>query len=254
MIVDCHTHWAPRYHAAAADYPSRWFEVLRKHGLTHLAVLPMVGLCDDTVLRQDNDDVAAVCAKSAGSLIPFCTVNPWSPEAAVVELRRCLGELNVRGIKFHPWLQGISPNSRTMDRLCEVAGEFDVPVLFHDGTPCFSLPSQIALLARRHPHVRFILGHCGLLEHWREAIGAMDYAENVWGCLCGPHLAALEELVRHCDRNRLIWGSDHGFSLADAIGYRKGIVDLLDLADADREAIFSRNPARLFALTEGAEP
>ncbi|MFH1918664.1 MAG: amidohydrolase family protein [Planctomycetota bacterium] len=248
MIVDCHTHWAPRYHAQAGSDPAQWFAVLQKHGVTHAVVLPMVGLCDDTVLEQDNDDVAAACSASAGRMIPFATVNPWSGEAAVAEFRRCLETLHVRGLKFHPWLQGISPNTEEMDRLSDMAGASGVPVLFHDGTPPFSLPSQIALLARRHPHTRFVLGHCGLLEHWREAIAAMHHAENLWGCLCSPHLAGLSEIVRRSDRDRLVWGSDHGFSLADAVGYRKGLLELTGLADADREAIFSRNPARLLGL------
>jgi predicted TIM-barrel fold metal-dependent hydrolase len=103
-------------------------------------------------------------------------------------------------------------------------------------------------LAQRHPQTRFILGHCGLFEYWREAIAALAFAENLWGCLCGPHWAALAELVRCCDRDRLVWGSDYGFSPADAVGYRKGLLDLLDLNDAEREAILCRNPARLFGL------
>ena len=249
MIVDCHTHWAPRYYDQADRDPARWFAVLKKHGVTHAVVLPLVGLSDDTVLRQDNDDVASVCGASNGRMIPLCTVNPWSGEEAVQELRRCLEERHVRGIKFHPWLQGISPGTEEMGRLCEMAADFGVPVFFHDGTPCFSLPSQIALLARRHPRTRFILGHCGLLEHWREAIAALHHAENLWGCLCSPHWAALREILRRCDRDRLVWGSDHGFSSADVVGYRQGLVDLMDLSDDDREAIFSRNPARLFALS-----
>jgi len=56
------------------------------------------------------------------------------------------------------------------------------------------------------------------------------------------------------DRDRLVWGSDHGFSLADAVGYRKSLLDLLELSDDDREAIYCRNPARLFRLAADNRP
>ena len=126
-----------------------------------------------------------------------------------------------------------------------MAAQWNVPVLFHDGTPCYSLPSQIALLARRHPATSIILGHCGLFEHWREAIAAMRYAENLWGCLCGPQSAALSEILQRCDRQRLLWGSDFGFTLNDVIGYRLDLLKLLRLTDHDYETITARNPRRL---------
>jgi predicted TIM-barrel fold metal-dependent hydrolase len=62
----------------------------------------------------------------------------------------------------------------------------------------------------------------------------------------------LGEIIRRCDRDRLVWGSDHGFSFADAVGYRKGLLDLVDLDDDGREAIFCRNPMRLFGLSTEA--
>jgi uncharacterized protein len=214
-------------------------------------VLPFSGLCDDTRLEQENSDLAAVCAASNGRMVPFCTVNPFCRDKAVAEFQRCVERLAVRGLKLHPWLQGAAPNSPVVDELCEMAAQWKIPVMFHDGTPCYSLPSQIALLARRHPATTIILGHCGLFEHWREAIAAMKYAENLWGCLCGPQVAAASELVRRCDLQRLLWGSDFGFTLTDVVGYRLGLLDLLQLRDDEYETIVAHNPRRLFgsALT-----
>jgi predicted TIM-barrel fold metal-dependent hydrolase len=233
------------YRSGNAYDPSKWLQCLDRHGVTHAFVVPLAGLVDAGKVARDNDTVAQVCARSDGRMIPFCTVNPGETGEALTELHRCLEVLSFRGIKLHPWLQGVSPSSPVVDQICELAGQHHVPVLFHDGTPPFSLPSQIAMLARRHPGTRFILGHLGLLEHWREAIAAMNHADNLWGCLCSPHIAAMKALVRRCDRNRLLWGSDHGFKLTDVIGYRLGLIDLLDLSDDDRDAILCRNPSRL---------
>jgi uncharacterized protein len=247
MLFDAHTHWSSPT-GPDDEGVANWLAPWTRHGVTHGVVLPLDGLYSDSRIRQDNDNVAAACAHSGGGMLPFCTVNPSLGAEAITEFRRCLETLNCRGLKLHPWLQGCSPSAKEIDSLCDVAGDFGVPVLFHDGTPPFGLPSQMALLAHRHPQTTIILGHCGLFEHWREAIDAMHYAENLWGCLCSPHLAALRELLLRADRSRLLWGSDHGFGTVDHLGYRKGLFDLLDLSDDVREAIFCRNPARLFRL------
>ena len=245
MIFDCHTHWGEGYQSRDGHDPSKWLTVLDRHGVTHAFVLPHAGLVHAGKITRDNDEEAAACAKSDGRMIPFCTVHPYYEREALAELERCLHVLKFRGVKFHPWLQGTSPSSAVMDKACDVAGAYGVPVLFHDGTPPFSLPSQIALLARRHPQTVFILGHLGLLDHWREAIAAMNHTENLWGCLCSPHVAALDQLVSRCDKSRLLWGSDHGFTYDDSVGYRLGLMDLLNLSDDDRDAILCRNPKRL---------
>jgi uncharacterized protein len=251
MIFDAHTHWGPSYKIRDGLDPSQWLAGEMRYGVTHAVVAPLVGLHDDTLIPQENDDLAAVCAASGGRMIPFCTVNPYRKDAAVAEFRRCVEKLNMRGLKLHPWVQGTALYGDSIDDLCEMAAHWQIPLLFHDGTPSYSLPSQMALLARRHPRTAMILGHCGLYEHWREAICAMRYADNLWGCLCGPYPAALQELVRRCDRQRLLWGTDYGASGVDVVGHFLELFKLLRLSDADFEQIVEHNPRRLFgsALT-----
>jgi hypothetical protein len=229
--------------------PAKWLSVWNEHGVTHGVVMPIEGLANAARITEDNDNIAAVCARSEGQMIPFCSVLPTAGEAALVELERCLNVLKFRGVKLHPWLQGISLATVDVDGICQLAGHYRVPILLHDGTPPNSLPSQVAVLAKRHPDVTFVLGHCGLFEHWREAMASMNHAENLWGCLCGPQAAALREIVRRCDLDRLIWGSDHGFGLSDIVGYRLGMLDLAGLTDAQCEAILLANPKRLLGLT-----
>jgi hypothetical protein len=249
MIFDCHTHWGECFRKRDGQDPNRWIEMFARHGVTCALVLPFAGLLDAGKIRADNDDVLAVCAKSSGRMIPFCTVNSWFIEEATAEFERCLTH-GFRGIKFHPWLQGQPVNSAGMDAICDLAASAGVPVIFHDGTPPYSLPSQIALLARRNPRTQFILGHCGLLEHWREAAMALNSTGNLWGCLCGPHAAGVAHLIRHCDTTRLLWGSDAGFTLDDAIGYRLGLMDVVGISDRVKQSILSDNPKRLLDQKE----
>ncbi len=181
-------------------------------------------------------------------MLPFCTACIWEPVDGPAEVRRCLAELNFRGVKFHPWLQGCSVSSPVMDEIAEIAAEYEVPVLFHDGTPPFSLPSQMALLAQRHPRTQVILGHSGLMEHYREAAAAVQSTDNLWACLCGPHLAGMRHLLEHCPLDRLLWGSDAGYAIADVYQYRDPLMELLGLTDTQREAIYDVNPKRLLRL------
>ena len=159
MIVDCHTHWTSEPRTAGRPDPSAWLKVLDRHGVTHAVVVPNSGLSDNSKIGEDNDDVAAACAASGGRMIPFHTVNPSLGEAALQESLRAIETLGHRGLKLHPWLQGIRLNTPHMDSLCELAASHRIPILLHDGTPPASLPSQVAILARRHPRAVFFLGH-----------------------------------------------------------------------------------------------
>jgi len=247
-MIDCHTHWGRPWADRDGDDPSRWLSVFEKYGVSHAIVLPEAGLIHAGKLRNDNDAVAKVCAQSQGRMLPFCTVNVWYRDEALAELERCLGELNFRGVKFHNWLQGFSVGHPVIDEVCEIAGAHGVPILFHDGTPPFSLPSQIALLAKRHPQTQIILGHCGLYEHWREAAEALRGAPNLWGCICGPHVAGMKHLLKRCDMSRLVWGSDQGYTLAECYPYRLNVMNLLEISSMDRAAILATNARRLLNL------
>lgn len=246
-MMDCHTHWCPDWQGSSPTDPRPWLDVLDRHGITRAVVLPTRGLMDDTLLELDNEEIIACATHSHGRMIPFCTVNLSQGERALQELDRCIG-LGVRGIKFHPWLQASSANHPMMDDVCEKAAAAGIPILLHDGTPPMSLPSQIGLAARRHPRTTFILGHCGLLEFWREAIMVLNRCGNVWGCLCSPHPGAMREVFHRGPKDRLCWGSDFGFGMYDLIGYRLGLLECAIPSASDRAVLLADNPARLFPL------
>lgn len=248
MIVDCHAHWAQCFKDRDGLDPAGWLAVPAMYGVTHAVMLPFTGLLHAGLISMDNSDIAAVAKASKGAILPFCTLNTWFREETIKELTRCLTQLGCRGIKFHPWVQGQSVSTAVMDEVCEMAAHHDVPILFHDGTPPFSLPSQMALLAKRHPRTTIILGHCGMLEHWREAIAALNSTENLWGCLCSPHPAAIRELLQKCDVSRLTWGSDYGFSFTDMVGYRMDMLTAAGATDETRHRLFAENPKRLLRL------
>lgn len=250
MIWDSHTHWGNYWEDRFGSEPSAWIEACEKKGVTHTVVLPGRGLMDATAVKQGNDVLNALAGKSDGRIIAFCIVNLWSLDEALGELARCAAMDHIRGIKLHPWLQGTSILSPVTEAVCDFAGKHDLPILFHDGTPCFGIPSQIGVLARRHPKATLILGHAGMFEYWREAIHTMEYAKNVWGCLCSPQLSGIRGLLASADRRRILWGSDYGFGspTSDCIGYRLKMLDRAPLEASVRHAVLTENPHRLFQV------
>lgn len=253
LKVDSHTHWCRDWAKRDGEDPSRWLAQAREYGVTHSVVMPDLGLVDARAIAAEHDHLARVCARSEGAMIPFCTACLAEPDTALSEVRRCLGGLKFRGVKFHPWLQGCSVSDPAMDAVAELAAEFGVPIAFHDGTPPYSLPSQMALLAQRHPRTAIVLGHGGLFEHCQEAAAAVNSAENVWACLCGPHLEGLRYLVAHCPIERLLWGTDVTSLAINPYLYRAPLMGLLHLTPAQARAIYHANPQRLFKLEDRKE-
>jgi uncharacterized protein len=152
------------------------------------------------------------------------------------------------GIRLHPWLKGFSSHEPGLDAVCETAAAHGIPVLFHDGTPPFSTPLQLASLARRHRKTAIVLGHGGLHDLWREAIAAVQSNENVHLCMCGTPGYAMRAIVRRCPPERLLFGTDGGLRAEPMPRYavlRIRQLDELGLNDALREAILETNPRRL---------
>lgn len=72
---------------------------------------------------------------------------------------------------------------------------------------------------------------------------------NVWSCLCGPHMRAIEIFCKKVDPDRIVWGTDFGFSFADSIEYRLNLIRSAKISDDLRERILGRNPLRLMGMT-----
>ena len=244
MIVDCHTHWGMCWADRDGDDPTNWLALLDRHGVSRALLMGHYGIHRSDQCRADNDRLTRIAAQAPDRITPIGTCWPQKGRAGVAEAVRCIQELGHSGLKFHPWLQGFSLSDATFGAICGLAGERGVPIFLHDGTPCYSLPEQVAGLARRFPRTRFVLGHAGLLWSWRSAAEASRLA-NVWLCLCGPHMRAIEQLCQTADPNRVVWGTDFGFGFSDPIEYRLGLILHARISDAARERILSINPSYL---------
>jgi predicted TIM-barrel fold metal-dependent hydrolase len=244
MIVDCHTHYVGRAYAHLGGGASI-LDSMDQYGIDHSVIFTLDGFFEDS--RRHNDELAQFVAAHPGRLTGFATVYPRRADAAD-ELRRAVTELGMKGLKLHPWLQGISPLEEYMTPVAAACAELEVPIIFHDGTPAYSTPLQMALLAERHPDLVVILGHSGLLDLWPEAIAAATRNPNVWLCLCGPPTSALQRIVDSVPHDRILFGSDTGFGHDYQARHRLEQVRALDLAEESLAAILGGNARRLLSL------
>lgn len=254
-MIDFHVHMPSdggenaRYDTrayAAADYVAAMDEL----GVELSVVFTLDGLWHPSPAA--NDALAAWVAQAPDRLVALGTVDPRSAGAAA-ETERCLTELGMAGMKFHPWIQAFCPHEACMDPIAEVAAAHAAPLLFHDGTPPYSTPLQIAALARRHPGAPMVLGHGGLHDHWREAIAAVNGTDNLWACLCGTPNVGMRAIAARCPGDRLLFGTDAGLGVGPLQPFaaeRIREVRTVEIDEEVRRAMLVDNPRRLLGLGE----
>lgn len=249
MIVDCHTHVAG----------GRSFGLSRPDGKAFIEAMDRCGVDKSIVYTTDgffydfvdcNNELAEFCRPHGDRLAPGPTVNPRYGEEAVAELRRCRVELGMKGpLKLHPWLQGFSPLEPYMDPIARAAIDLGMPIIFHDGTPAYSMPLQIAVLAARNPELTVILGHSGIKDSWREALAAARRYPNIVLCLCGTAPLGIRQIVSEIPPERLLFGTDMGFGYAPGTReYRMGQIQRLDIPERSRQLILGESARKLFDL------
>jgi predicted TIM-barrel fold metal-dependent hydrolase len=215
-------------------------------GIDKAVLFTSQGFHSDT--RVANSQLAIMSARFPDVLYPWATVDPHEGEAAVTELRRAIIDLGMGGLKLHPWIQGFSTTNPKMDMIMEELVILGVPLVFHDGSPPWSTPLQIANLARRHPTVPVILGHGGLRELWPDALHAARQLDNLWLGTSGVPYHGLQRMVDVLGPERILFGTDGGAGHPSTMAYRLGVVKALRIGDSALEAILGMNVARLMGL------
>ncbi|MEB3366722.1 amidohydrolase family protein [Saccharopolyspora mangrovi] len=176
--------------------------------------------------RIANEEVARHCAEHSDVLIPFASVDPWKGKAGVREARRLVTEHGVRGFKFHPSIQGFSPNDPMAYPLYEAIEELGVPALFHTGQTGIgagvpggggirmkhSNPMLVDDVAVDFPELRIILAHPSF--PWQdEALAVATHKPYVYIDLSGWSPKYFPpQLVHYANsllQDKVLFGSDY---------------------------------------------
>ena len=245
MVIDFHTHLG-LFSPAGSESIVEHVAALRGMGVDKAAVSSVDALLSScTDHRKANDDLVRTLKGYEEMYYSFAVVNPLFGRAACDEVRRAVEVLGMRGLKLHPWLQGFSVSQEYMHPVIETCVDLDVPVLFHDGTPPYGTPFQIADLARRYPEAKIVLGHSGLNDLWKNALKAALKYENVYLCLCGPPMLALQRIAERVPADRLLFGSDFMGRNEGTLAYRLQKIFRLRISEEDRAQILSGTAVRM---------
>jgi len=173
-----------------------------------------------------NEWIAATAAEHADVLIPFAGVDPAKGRAGARLFRSLVERHGMRGIKFHPSLQGFAPNDRSAYPLLEVAAELGVPALFHTGQTGIgaglpggggirlglSNPMLVDDVAVDFPDLTIILAHPSF--PWQdEALAVATHKPDVYIDLSGWSPKYFPpQLVRYANtllQDKVLFGSDY---------------------------------------------
>lgn len=244
-ILDFHahlqTHW---FRLPLLDEPA-FLAGLDRCGVEASCIFTLMGFYGDC--PRENDKLAEYARRHPTRLIPFATVDPKIGPPAVEELERSLANPIFRGVKFHNWLQSFAPSmaKETVIESLKCAARHRVPVLFHDGTPPYATTYQIAQVARWVPEATIVLGHGGLADYVFPAGQLLRDLPNLHACVCGPRAGDLLYLLEMAGPDRVMFGSDFGFSSWKVLAERIDDVRNAGLDAATEEKVFWKNAARL---------
>lgn len=246
MILDSEIYLGPNLFGPSFD-EAALIAALDAAGVARAVVCP--ARPPDYHLGPANDRVAAATRRIPDRLVGFARVDPHQGPAALVELRRAVEHLGLRGLHLHPWEELFAVNDRLVEPLLTYAQERHLPVQIAGGYPQVSHAAQIADIAGRFPDLRILATHGGQINisgrGLYEAGQLLRRRPNVCLQTSGVYREDwLEDTARELGATRLVFGS--GAPYFD-LGFELERVRRLHLPDTDREAIAGLNLARLLA-------
>lgn len=170
-----------------------------------------------------NDYIAAEVRKYPDRLLGIASVDPIrDPQAAVLELERCVKDLDMRVLKLYPTYNHFYPADERLTPLYEKAIELDIPVHFHMGwTPLINAPMKyqdpvlLDDVGIKFRQLKVIVAHLGY--PWVDqgiclvAKHPNFYCDMAYWCGFGPEYLyqALLKLKSLSAINRVLYGSEN---------------------------------------------
>lgn len=204
----------------------------------------------------ENDQVAAWVASAPDRFSGICSVNLAKPMEAVRELRRCVKELGMKGLRLLPWLWNLPPDDRRYYPLYAECCELSVPFCLqvgHTGPLCPSEPGRpipyLDHVALEFPELVIVGGHIGY--PWTtEMIALATKYENVYIDTSAYKIRRYpRELVDYLGgygRRKVLFGSNYPMITPKAC---LEDLDALQLDEEARRLFLHDNAARVFALS-----
>ena len=216
MIIDTHAHLLA---VGPAIDQAELAETLRQADAAGIDRIVMLGSVMNAWAHPTLDDCKAVNDQTIAAVNQHpdrfagaAYVNPRHGQAARDEIRRCVADGPLCGVKL--WVSAPADHP-TVDIVAETVIELDVPILQHawnvtgGNGPDHSTAQQVAVLAKRFPDAKIQIAHAGGIG-W-EGIDAIADCPNVWLDTSGaqPMAGVIEYAVDRLGPQRVVFATDY---------------------------------------------
>jgi predicted TIM-barrel fold metal-dependent hydrolase len=247
MIWDLHCHIGGFPGRTPDERMARLMEYADRMGIDRVVIFMGYPFLEDPSpeqLREQNDQVLQALSHWHHRAFGFVYLNPKHVEASLQELKRCVADGPMVGVKL--WVAERA-RAASLDPIIERAIELEAPIFQHTwfkvggNDPGESSPLDVIELARRHPEARLICGHTG--GDWEVGIRAVRHTNLPIGIAgSDPTAGFVEMAVRELTAARIIYGSDvAGRSFASQLAKVRGA----DIPERAKKQILGGNLRRL---------
>lgn len=221
------------------------------HEMNLMSVSHSIVLAIDLLVASNNSEHLLEHNKEQKRLVTFASVHPLKNNLR--KRVQSFKDKGAKGLKIHPQIQTIRASHPAVIKLTQIAGELDMPVLFHSGASDISPDWQSDFADLRHfhsvlrecPDTTVILAHGGIHQH-REVIRLMKKYNNAYVELSGQAPGPIREMIDELGSDRILFGSDWPF-----YPIRFPLAKVLIATEGDpqsRENILWKNAQNLFNI------
>jgi len=233
--------------------PSALVDLLKRNGVDYAVIL--AELSPITTGMVSNDQVAEFC-KGRKELIPFANLNPYLSARLEEELKRCVQDLGIKGVKLYPTYQQFYPNDRILYPLHAKAQALKIPVMVHTGSSLFpgsrmkyGDPVLLDDVAVDFPELTLIQVHSGRGFWYSSAFFLAQLHPHVYMEIAGlpPQnlLKYFPELEKNADK--ILFGSD--WPGVPGIGNNIAAIRGLPIREETKRKILGENAAKILKIS-----
>jgi predicted TIM-barrel fold metal-dependent hydrolase len=251
--IDAHNHVRGKNGKLdVADAEAR-LEAADKLGIKKLAVsVPLSTPCPSPEECRKANDIVFEAMKLSKRFIGFCFVNPGYAKETLDELKRCITDGGMAGVKLYHQYTICDP---AQTPLLEKAAELKCPVLMHAGKvmdkatssrqPNLSSAEHFMKAAERFPETIFIQGHIGGGGDWEWNLRKLEESpKNIFIDISGSVIDM--DIVK---KTISVMGNDRVLFATDGI-FEEGVGKTLDasLSDEQMKKLFHDNFANILKM------
>ncbi|HUX59495.1 MAG TPA: amidohydrolase family protein [Bacteroidales bacterium] len=231
-----------------------------------------------------NDFIAGIVASYPQRFFGLCVLPLQDMSASLIELDRCVNQLNMKGILLYTNIAGRYPDEQEFRPLFARASELDLPVLLHPAKPvtieqvkAYEMTSSlgnmfddtIALtriimsgMLDEFPKLKLVCPHLGgtlpyfigRIDHQTQVLkrgpknltrAPSEYLRQVWLDIVSPQPLAIKFAYDFMGAERLLFSSDHPWVSPSLI---RDCLISLNLPKADETKILRENARLLFNI------